>query len=375
MNGSIVAQGRIVLEDRVLAGRAVIEGERIAAVEPDASAADGPFLAPGFIDVHCHGWGGHDAMGGATALDGMARALLARGVTAFLPTGYTVPQPELEAFAQTVRDWMPAAPVNGADPLGFNLEGPFVAPARKGAHNPDHLRAPADLSEAELAPLLDGLRITTIAPELPGALELIARLRDLGIITSIGHSAATLEQALAGYAAAGDRATTTHLFNAMTGVDHREPGVAVAALTTDAAYAELIADGHHVHSSLWPIIARTKPADRLVLVSDAIRVAGMGDGRLSLGGLEIEVRDGRCTLVVGGNLAGSVIALDAAVRNLVRSGMGLPRAVAAASTNPAALLGAADRGSIAVGLRADLVELDDDLVVRRVMKAGAWLAP
>jgi N-acetylglucosamine-6-phosphate deacetylase len=373
MTATTAVQGRLVLTDRVLPGRVIVEDGHISEVEPDATAADGPFVVPGFIDVHCHGWGGHDAMGGADALDGMARALLARGVTSFLPTGYTVPQADLESFAETVRTWMPVAPANGADPLGFNLEGPFVAPARKGAHNPVNLRAPADLGEAQIAPLLEGLRITTIAPELPGALELIARLRDLGIVTSIGHSAANLDQALAGFRAGGDRVTTTHLFNAMTGVDHRDPGVAVASLTLDTAYSELIADTHHVHPALWPIITRTKPADRLVLISDAIKVAGMGDGRLTLGGLEVEVKDGRCTLVEGGNLAGSVIALDSAVRNLVHHGVPIHQAVLAASTNPARLLEADDRGAIEPGLRADLVVLDEALNVQRVMKAGAWV--
>jgi N-acetylglucosamine-6-phosphate deacetylase len=373
MAGTIEVRGRLVLADRVMPGRIVVEDDTIAAVEADPGAADGPIVTPGFVDVHVHGWGGHDAMGGRVALDGMARALLRRGVTSFLPTAISMPHADLVAFAECVRSWMPASPADGAGPLGFNLEGPFIAPARKGAHNPDHLRAPADFTDAQIEPLLEGLRITTIAPELPGALELITKLRELGIITSIGHTAAGLEQARAGYAAAG-RATTTHLFNAMTGVDHREPGVAVAALTDDEAYAELIADEHHVHPALWPIILRTKPADRLVLVSDAIRVAGMGDGQLVLGGLEVVVRDGRCTLVVGGNLAGSVIALDSAVRNLVRHGVPLRQAVAAASANPAALLGASDRGEIAAGRRADLVQLDDDLAVERVMRGGAWQA-
>jgi N-acetylglucosamine-6-phosphate deacetylase len=186
----------------------------------------------------------------------------------------------------------------------------------------------------------------------------------------MGHSAATLAQAQAGYAAGGS--TTTHLFNAMSGVDHHAPGLAVAALIDDSVYVELIADGHHVDRSVWPIITRTKPVDRLLLVSDAIPLAGMGDGRAWIGGLEVEVVGGRVTLVGTTTLAGSVIALDTAVRNLVGSGVGLPAAVAAASRNPLAMLGLTDRGRIDVGQRADLVELDDDLAVRRVMRAGAW---
>jgi len=370
--GAGVVRGRLVLDDSIVAGRLHVVDDVIAAIEPDDAEADGPLVTPGFVDVHVHGGGGHDAMGGVRALDGMARHLLRRGVTSFLPTAATTPLAGLVQFAEEVRAWMPVAPGDGAEPLGFNLEGPFLAPSRRGAHDPALLRVPADIPFEDLVPLLGGLRVMTIAPELPGALELIGWLRERGVVTSIGHSAATLEQARAGYAAGGT--TTTHLFNAMTGVDHRAPGLAVAALGDDSAYVELIADGVHVHRSLWAIITRTKPSDRLLLVSDAISLAGMGDGRAHVGGLEVEVVGQRVTLVGTTTLAGSVIALDTAVRNLVESGIALPAAVAAASRNPLAMLGVTDRGRIAVGQRADLVELDEELRVRRVMRRGAWVA-
>lgn len=367
-------RGRLVLDDAVVPGRLAIEDGWITAVEPardDERAAAGPFIAPGFVDIHVHGWGGFDATGDAAALSGMSRALLRRGVTSFLPTAPSLPADELPRFADRVRAWMPGAPADGAEPLGFNLEGPFLAPARKGAHDPGVLRTPAEIDDALLGRLLDGLRVITIAPELPGALALIERLAALGVAASMGHSAATLDEARAGYRA-GAR-TTTHVFNAMTGVDHRAPGLAVAALTDDAAYVELIADGNHVHPALWPIITRTKPRDRLLLVSDALSLAGMGDGRTTIGGLEVEVRDGRATLLGTSTLAGSVIALDTAVRNLAREGTPLPAAVAAAAANPAALLGASDRGRIEAGRRAHLVELDADLRVRRVTRGFGWI--
>lgn len=376
-------RGRLVLDDRIEPGRIAIEDGWIAeieSVEPvDAGPGrttgapapeDLPYIAPGFVDVHVHGGGGHDAMGGADALDGMARHLLRRGVTGFLPTAVTAPLPALATFAETVRAWLPGAPVDGAEPLGFNLEGPFLAEARRGAHDPAFLRGPADVDRRDLEPLLEGLRLITVAPELPGALELIGWLGERGVATSMGHSASTADEARAGYAAGGH--STTHLFNAMSGIDHRAPGLALAALLDDAAYVELIADGIHVHPALWPLILRLKPADRLLLVSDAITLAGMGDGRATIGGLDVEVVGQRVTLVGTSTLAGSVIALDDAVRNLVASGVGLPAAVAAASRNPLALLGISDRGRLAVGQRADLVELDDDLRVRRVMRAGLW---
>ena len=370
--GRGVVTGRLVLDDRVEPGRIVVDDGRIAAVEPDPTAADAPIVAPGFVDIHVHGWGGHDAMGPARDLDGMARGLLRHGVTSFLPTAVTAPLPSLVAFAQTVKTWVPAAPPDGASPLGFNLEGPFLAVARSGAQDPDQIRDPADVPTTWLETLADGLRLITIAPERPGAIDLIRWCHERGIRVSLGHSAADLAAARAGYAAGASG--TTHLFNAMTGLDHHDPGLAVAALTDDAVYVELIADGQHVDPALWPIVTRAKPADRLVLVSDAIALGGTDAVRGVLGGLEVEIRDGRCTLVSSGALAGSVIALDTAVRNLARSGVDLTAVSAAASANPLALLGVGDRGRIVAGQLAHLVELDDDLAVRRATVGEEWVS-
>lgn len=359
--------GRIVLDDEVMPGRVVVENGRIASVAHDAAGARGPYVAPGFVDVHVHGFGGHDAMGGADALDGMAGALLARGVTSFLPTAVTAPLSALRDWADGVRGWMQQAPGSGAAPLGFGMEGPFLAPDRRGAHEERHLLAPADAAFSDLEPLVDGLRLIHVAPELPGALDLIRWLVARGVAVSLGHSGATLPQAQRGYAAGAS--STTHLFNAMSGVVHRDPGLAVAALTDDAIYVELIADGNHVVPALWPIVTRTKPPGRLLLVSDAISLAGTGDRRTTLGALEVEVRQGRATLAGTTTLAGSVIALDDAVRNLVAAGTPLPAAVRAAGANPARLLGLGDRGRIEPGLRADLLLLDDRLAVVDVLPA------
>lgn len=363
----------------VVTGRVRLDGERIAAVDldeaPDVPLGTGstdvamPLIAPGLVDVHVHGWGGHDAMGSIDDLDGMARALLRRGVTSFLPTAISSPLADLRSFADRVRAWIPQAPVDGAAPLGFNLEGPFLAPDRRGAHNPDHLVSPANTGWAELEPLIEGLRLITVAPELDGGPELIRRLSGLGVRVSLGHSSADLATAYAGYDAGATG--TTHLFNAMSGVAHRSPGLAVAALTRDDVYAELIADGQHVDPALWTLTRRAKPRERLILVSDALALAGTGDGRMSLGGLEVEVRGARCTLP-DGTLAGSVMALDTAVRNMVTEGTSIADAVLAASCNPLAMLGIEDRGQIAVGQRADLVEFGATFAVRRVMRAGVW---
>lgn len=367
-----------MLDDRVAAGRVTIEEGWITAVELDDTSAaadgegDGPFIAPGFVDIHVHGWGGHDAMGDLAALDGMARSLLQRGVTSFLPTAVTAPLGALAEFAERVRGWIPSAPRNGAEPLGFNLEGPFLAPARRGAHDATMLQVPASVPRATLEPLADGLRVITIAPELPGATDLVRWLSERGVAVSLGHSAATPAEAMAGYAAGAT--STTHLFNAMTGVDHRAPGLALAALLDDTAYVELIADGIHVDPGLWPLIRRMKPPGRLLLVSDAISLAGTGDGHGTIGGLAVEVVGQRVTLAGTSTLAGSVLSLDVAVRNVVDAGVPLSAAVAAAGRNPLAMLGITDRGRLAKGQRADLVELDDSLRVRRVIRGGQWLA-
>ncbi|MFV2062387.1 MAG: N-acetylglucosamine-6-phosphate deacetylase [Chloroflexota bacterium] len=364
--------GRLVVGDRVVLGHVVVEGGIISEVRTDPSVEGHVTVAPGYIDIHVHGWGGHNAMGGAEALSGMARALAARGVTSFLPTAVTGSLKKLAAFCDTTRDWIPGAPGDGAEPLGFNLEGPFLADAKKGAHPAELLRDPADIDEASLAPLLDGLRVITIAPELPGALELISRLAARGVRVSLGHSAASPGQSRAGYAAGAT--STTHLFNAMSGLEHRDPGLAVEALLDDDVWVELIADGQHVDAAMWPLVWRLKPAEKPLLVSDAIPLAGSGETRGMVGELEVELNGERVTLLGSETLAGSVTALDLEVRNVVRAGGSLHGAVAAASTNPAALLGLADRGRLEAGLRADLVELDADLRVRRVMRAGGWIA-
>ena len=364
--------GRLVLGDGEVLGRVSVDGTDIAAIEPDGTAGADVIVVPGFIDVHVHGWGGYDAMGGPDALSGMAHALAGRGVTTFLPTSVTATFEKLTVFADSVREWMPGAPADGAEPLGFNMEGPFLAEKQKGAHPAGLLRHPADLDDDRLATFVEGLKIITIAPELRGAPELIGRLTTAGVRVSLGHSAATVPESRAGYAAGA--VTTTHLFNAMSGVLHREPGLALAALLDDAVWVELIADTLHVDPDLWPLIWGLKPAERVLLVSDAIALAGSGITRGMLGELEVRVDGDRATLVEGGNLAGSVTAMDLELRNVVRSGVPLVEAVRAAAANPAELLGLTDRGRLAPGLRADLVELDaDTFAVHRVMRSGEWI--
>ncbi len=367
-----IVDGRLVLRDRVEPGRLVVEDDTIVGVEPDDTCGSGPLVMPGFVDVHVHGWAGHDAMAGPAALDGMSRTLLRQGVTSFLPTGVTSPIADLARFAETVRAWMPLAPADGSRPLGFNIEGPFISDAKRGAHNPSLVRSTVDIDLETLEPLVEGLRIMTVAPEIPGGLGLIRWLRDRGVAVSLGHSAATAAEARAGYAAGGR--TTTHLFNGMSGIDHRAPGLALVALTDDDAYVELIADGHHVDAELWALIERAKPPDRLVLISDALSMSGTGVGRTTLSGMDIDIHEDRATLAGSDTLAGSVIALDTAIRNVIADGLDVVAASAAASSNALALLGVTDRGILAPGMLADVVVVDDSYRLLRVMRGGTWSA-
>jgi N-acetylglucosamine-6-phosphate deacetylase len=226
-----VVPGRLVVGEEVFAGRVHVEDGRIAAIEPDDAAPSDVTIVPGFIDLHVHGWGGHDAMGGPEALDGMARALARRGVTAFLPTSVTASFDRLTEFAESVRGWMPGAPSDGAHPLGFNMEGPFLAEARKGAHPATLLRHPEELDEPTLETFLEGLRVMTVAPELRGALELIRRLT-----TRRAVSLATGADALARVYAASP--TTMALFNAMGVRIAIRSGLAVARRFLGRALAD-----------------------------------------------------------------------------------------------------------------------------------------
>jgi N-acetylglucosamine-6-phosphate deacetylase len=374
------------MTSRWLHGRAFIEGElredvgvevaegRIASVrvgEPAPANAQrlAGVLAPGFVDLHVHGGAGADFMDGTPEAVRRVCAFHARGGTAALAaTTLSASRAEVTA-AVAAAAAVARAPRRGeARIAGIHLEGPYLNPARAGAQDPEALRAadPGELEEWLAA--AGGLPVAmTLAPEVPGALELIAAFASR-VTFSIGHTEASEE--LVGRALAAGARRFTHLFNAMPPLHHRKPGVVGAALAAPEATVELIADGAHVHPLLLSACARLLP-ERLALISDAIRAAGMPEGRYRLARLEVEVAEGTARLA-GGALAGSLLTMAGSVRTMVReAGVPLSRVLPLASAVPAAALGLAGHGRIAPGAPADLVELDDDLRAARVWIAGS----
>jgi N-acetylglucosamine-6-phosphate deacetylase len=373
-----VVGARVVTPSGVLDGGWVeLAGASIARVgdgsPPPGSVTvdlDGGWLLPGYIDLHVHGGGGHDLAASPEDLEAGVAFHLAHGTTRTLVSLVTAP---VDAMCEQLR-WIAALAERGPRPdghvLGAPLEGPFLSRARCGAQHPEHLVEPdPQILDALLKAGQGYVRTVTVAPELPGALELIDRLVEAGVVAAVGHSDATYAQALTAFERGAS--LLTHAFNGMRSLHHREPGPVAAAIDAGVA-CEVINDRVHVH----PAALRLLPPDRLVLITDAIDAAGRGDGRYRLGGQDVDVVGGQARLVAGGALAGSTLTLDEAVRRaVVDVGLSVVQASAAASGHPARVLGIAGRcGSIAPGRDADLVVLDDDLRVRRVMTQGHWLA-
>ncbi|MDD7937011.1 amidohydrolase family protein [Actinomycetospora lutea] len=337
---------------------------RVAAVGLPA-ARGGTIAVPGLVDLLCHGYAGVDLASAAVEDVATVRAAAARdGTTALCPALLT-DDPARTAAALARLDAARASATPGARLLGAHLEGPFLAAARLGTHPPEHRRDPdPDL----LARLLDAGRVdvVTLAPELPGAGALVDLLRARGVLVAAGHSDA---DAAAAHAAVdrGVRAVT-HLYNAMSGLGHRAPGLAAVALTRPEVTPTLIADGHHVAPEMLRLAAAAAPG-RWALVTDATAATGMPDGPFRLAGLPVTLADGAVRNAAGG-LAGAAAPLVRGVRTAVAAGVGLVEAVGAATTVPARLLGRRHVGRLAPGVAADLVLLDDALSVTRVLVEG-----
>ncbi|MFL6203963.1 MAG: N-acetylglucosamine-6-phosphate deacetylase [Acidimicrobiales bacterium] len=337
------------------------------AKEADAATVelDGFLLAPGYIDLQCNGGLGIDLASQPERLWELASLLPRFGVTAWLPTIVTTPDGVIERALDALRTGPPDA-WRGATPLGLHLEGPFLSAPKRGAHPEALLREPT-LAAIEGWTGHDGVVIVTIAPDLPGAVEVVAALVERGVIVSLGHSPATAPQATAAVDA-GAR-WVTHLFNAMAPLHHREPGLAGVALADPRLHVGLIPDGIHV-DPLVVATAQRALGERLTIVTDAVAALGMAAGTQALGRTEVHIGDDGVRLA-DGTLAGSNLAMDQGVRNLVAfTGCDSATAIHAASTAPAALLGDPARGHLGPGARADLVVLTEDLHLVSTYVAG-----
>ena len=344
-----------------------VDGALLATMPAGAAQVDGSGLlaAPGFVDLQCNGGCGIDLASEPERLWELGAELPRWGVTAWLPTIVTSP-PEVVERALATLDAGPPPGWVGAVPLGLHLEGPFLAPSKKGAHVAGLLRTPSR-EAIEGWTREAGVALVTLAPELDGASEVIRALVERGVVVSIGHSAADHGQARQAVDA-GAR-WVTHLFNAMAPLHHRQPGLVGVALTDERLHVGLIADGIHVHPDVVAIAQRAL-GERLTLVTDAVAALGMGPGEHQLGRARVTVTDDGVRLA-DGTLAGSDLSMDAAVRNLVSfTGCGPEVALAAASGTPARILGDERRGALEPGRRADVVLLTQSLEVAATIVAG-----
>jgi N-acetylglucosamine-6-phosphate deacetylase len=367
---------RMVCPEGTRPGTVVVEGGRIAAVDVDAvrGAEHGEvvdlgerWLVPGYIDGHVHGGGGAQCnTPDAAEVAAVAGFHAHHGTTGLLATTVAAPPQELRAALGAIAGC--AAP----NLLGAHLEGPYLSPRRPGAMDPGMFLDP---DRGGLERLLEpgGVRLMTLAPELPGALELIERLARGGVVASIGHTSASDAEVRAAVRA-GARAAT-HVFNAMPPFHHRDPATVGAVLDLPEVSCELICDGVHVDPVAMRLLYRAKGADGVRLVTDAMAAAGMPDGEYRLGGRPVTVNGGRAVLKGGASIAGSTLTMEAAVQNAVRLlEVPVQEAVRMASTNPARLLGLErQKGEIRTGLDADLLVLDERLAVKATMVAGEWV--
>ena len=391
----VLSGGDVVLPDRVQnRGSVILDGDRIAAVEAvpvapagaDVIDASNCFIVPGFIDVHVHGVAGHDTLDDGDAVAQIARALPRYGVTAFCPTTVACGPDTLQSFLDQVRAATGRVVAGAARVLPAHLESNFINPDFRGAQPLTCLRTPDEHKGAVAWPftgpqILEVIEnagatvgIVTLAPELPGGIDLIRTLAAAGRLVSLGHSGADFDTAVAAVEAGARHAT--HLFNRMTPMAHRAPGLAGAVLARHDVAAELICDGFHVHPAMCAVAIAAKGPTRVMAITDATSGAGLAVGATSvLGGQTIHVRE-RAAFLDDGTLAGSTLTMDRAFQNVVTMfGRSLHDAVLMCSTTPAGQLGLTELGRISEGAQADLVMLDRDLRVVRTFVAGRQVWP
>jgi N-acetylglucosamine-6-phosphate deacetylase len=372
--------GRVIINEAELANARVTirEDGIIASIELEDGPCAESTIAPAFFDVHVHGAAGRDVMdGSAESLGAVSSFLATRGVGHFFATTVTASLDAtlraLDGIAMAIDSTAETA--NGASIAGIHLEGPFLSHGKRGVHPVDSLLEPSiELFERMWQAARGHIRLMTVAPELPGALELIRHASGRGVRISLGHSDATAEEARAGIAAGA--VSATHTFNAMRRLDHREPGLAGIVLDSEELYAELICDGIHVAPEFIRLWARMKGADRAILVTDGISATGMPDGEYDLGGLNVAVSKGRCLLASDlkrgvETLAGSVLTMDAAVENVRRfGGVSIAESIRMATTTPARMAGLSHLAELTVGSPATLNVFQADGTLARTWIGG-----
>lgn len=371
----LLAAGRLVTPARVFApGWVDVEGPRVVDVGPGAPPREADVdlgeatVVPGYVDAHTHGGGGSSFTSGTPeAAAAVARAHLLHGTTTIMASLVTDAPDRL---AKSLHELTPL--VEEGLLAGLHLEGPWLSPRHAGAHDPELLTLPTpEHVEAFVEAGGGHLRMVTLAPELPGGLDAVRRLTATGVVAAIGHSDATYDVARAALDAGAG--VGTHLFNAMRGLHHREPGPVAALLEHPDAYVELICDGVHVHPAALRLAAHAKP-HLTILVTDAMAAAASEDGDYQLGPMTVWVRDGVARLADTGAIAGSTLTMAAAVKYAVQvAGLPIEEVVRAATASPAAMLGLDRVGAIRPGYHADLVVLDGQLDVLRVMRRGSWV--
>jgi N-acetylglucosamine-6-phosphate deacetylase len=366
-------RGRLLFGTSIEPGTLIVEGDRIHSVQRGlvsdgnlpSEILDVDIISPGLIDLQVNGADGVEADENPRNIEHISRWSVSSGVTAWLPTVVTS---AAAFYPEVFAGWNQVDPTIGATPLGFHLEGPFLAPARKGAHRLDYIEAaPESLYDLWLEQ--SSIKLVTLAPDRPGAIGHIRRLREQGIVVSLGHTDATYETFESGVDAGATMAT--HLFNAMSPMHHRNPGAMIATMTDDRVTAGLIPDAVHSHPAAVRLAMRAKGPDRIAIVSDMMSAAGLPSGTFQIGRRDVTVSGDSVTLP-DGTLAGSVLTMDRAVRNLVEwAGVSLADALHMCSCVPANVLGDASRGRLIAGARSDLTIWSSDLEVQQTFVGGS----
>lgn len=363
MNNQAIRGKALLYDDKIID---IVDEDEGLSKATEKIDVDGCYVSPGFVDIHIHGYEGVDTMDGSVeGIQTIAKGIASNGVTSFLPTTMTMSREEIEAALQSIRK-AKKMPLQGAEILGAHMEGPYLNVKFKGAQNEIYFQAPDVEYVKENA---DVIRHITIAPEIEGAMDFIKNIKEnTEISLSIGHSGATFEEAMAGIKAGINH--VTHLFNAMSPLHHREPGVVGATLASDIS-CEVICDMIHVHPGLFKLISNVKGPDKLVLVTDCMSAGGKPEGEYSLGGQKVIVKDGSARLE-SGNLAGSVLKLNDALKNLiVHTGNPIEETIGYVTINPATTINVQDtKGTLDVGKDADITIFDSDINIQMTIGKG-----